>query len=235
MIRNFTLGLTTAALVAAGVGLAGGSVAQADVVVGIDDSSAPWLGYMNVFELPENGGGFVFGSSWGVPDLVAEFDDAANELTMLPNSIGDPDPFWYQGGGGPGAPGNKIMQANLYQEVIGDYAGMMVTFEGNVEAFSFTDAHDVSVFIRDFAPDFSSSNDVFQTIDSTGNFSISLNTDAGAGRPVQWGIQVEGVNVWITDIAPFGSATFTTVAIPEPTSIAMFGLAGVGLLARRRR
>ena len=33
---------------------------------------------MNVFELPANGGGFVFGSAWGIADLVASFDDGGD-------------------------------------------------------------------------------------------------------------------------------------------------------------
>ncbi|MEZ6318829.1 MAG: hypothetical protein R3B49_08770 [Phycisphaerales bacterium] len=87
-------------LVLAGVmALAAG--AQADVTVGVDDSSsATWLGYMNVFEL--DGTSYVFGSSWGVADLTAVFDDGAGTLTLGPNTVGDPDPFWYIGGGGPG-------------------------------------------------------------------------------------------------------------------------------------
>jgi hypothetical protein len=78
-------------LLCAGAVLA--SVAHAETV-GIDQSGAPWLAFMNVFELPQNGGGYVFGSPWGIADLVANFDDGARTLTMSPNTIGDPDPIW---------------------------------------------------------------------------------------------------------------------------------------------
>lgn len=200
--------------------------------VGIDPSSAPWLGFMNVFELPENGGGFVFGSGWGVADLTASFDDGANTLTVGPNTVGDPDPFWYQGGGGPGAAGNKFMEANLYQQIDGALAGQTVTFEGSVLSHTFTDAHNARVFIRDFAADFSSSVDVFADVDAAGNFSISLDTIDDASRHVQWGIQVSGVNVWVTDVAPFGNVVFGT--IPTPGSLAMLGLGGL-VAARRKR
>lgn len=216
-------------LVCAGALLA--SAAQAEVVR-IDESDAPWLAYMNVFELPANGGGFVFGSPWGIADLVAAFDDGSNTLTMSPNTIGDPDPFWYQGGGGPGAAGNKIMEANLYQEVTGPLAGTTVTFEGTVLSHSFTDAHNARVFIRDFAADYSSSVDVFADVDAAGNFSISLDTIADAGRHVQWGLQVTGENVWVTDIAPFGNIVFRTV--PGPGSLGLLALSGV-FASRRRR
>jgi MYXO-CTERM domain-containing protein len=212
--------------------------ANADVSVGVDPSSGPWLGFMNVFELPANGGGFVFGSSWGIADLVANFNDGANTLTMSPNTIGDPNEFWYQdptgsgnsNPGGPGAPGNKIMEANLYQQVDGSFAGQTVTFSGSILSNSFTDAHVARVFIRDFAADFSSSVDVFaDAVD--GNFSISLDTINDASRHVQWGIQVRGVNVWVTDTAPFGNLVVST--IPAPGALAVVGLGG--LVASRRR
>ncbi|MCL4220983.1 MAG: PEP-CTERM sorting domain-containing protein [Phycisphaerales bacterium] len=217
-------------------GVLAGSAQAANV--GVDNSSAPWLGYMNVFALPEHGGGYIFGSPWGIADLVAVFDDGYPSVTMYPNSIGDPNEFWYQdptGGGnpnpgGPGAPGNKIMEANLYQEVSdGSLSGTTVTFSGYVLSNTFTDAHEARIFIRDFAPDYSSSVDVF--LDATvGYFSLSLNTIADSARHVQWGFQVRGVNVWITDIAPFGSVTYSS--IPAPASMALLGL---GALALRRR
>ena len=88
----------------------------------VPDSTAPWNGYVNVSELPENGGAYVFGSGWGVPDLVSTFDDGAGTLTLSPNTIGDPNEFWYQNTtgtaadptnpGGPGQRGNKVIEAN---------------------------------------------------------------------------------------------------------------------------
>ncbi|KAA0212700.1 MAG: PEP-CTERM sorting domain-containing protein [Leptolyngbya sp. PLA3] len=218
-------------------GVLAGSAQAANV--GVDNSSAPWLGFMNVFALPQDGGGYIFGSPWGIADLVATFDDGYPSISMFPNSIGDPNEFWYQdptGGGnpnpgGPGAPGNKIMEANLYQEVSdGSLSGTTVTFSGYVLSNTFTDAHDARIFIRDFAPDYSSSVDVY--IDATvGYFSFSLNTIADPARHVQWGFQVKGVNVWITDIAPFGSVTYSS--IPAPASMALLTLGGLAM--RRRR
>jgi len=199
--------------------------------VGVGDSSAPWLGFMNVFELPANGGGFVFGSGWGVPDLVANFDDGTPSVTMSPNTIGDPDPFWYQGGGGPGALGNKIMEANLFQQIDdGSLSGTTVTFEGFVLSNTFTAAHEASIFIRDFAADFSSFTET-KIAATDGAFSISLDTIADASRNIQWGFQVKGENVWETDTAPFGNVVFSSV--PTPASVALLGLGG--LVASRRR
>lgn len=200
--------------------------------VGVDDSSAPWLGFMNVFNLPADGGDYQFGSPWGLGDLVANFDDGVPSITMSPNTIGDPDPYWYQGGGGPGAAGNKIMEANLYQQVDdGSLSGTTVTFSGYVLSNTFTAAHDAKIFIRDFASDFSSSVDLF--VDATpGAFSISMDTIADPTRHVQWGFQVKGVNVWVTDTAPFGNVVFSS--IPTPASFALLGLGGVVATRRRR-
>ena len=175
------------------------------------DSTEPWLGFMNVYEL--DGTTYSFGSPWGVADLVAQFDDANNQVAMLPNQINDPSPFWYVGGGMPGAPGNKIMEADLYVEVTDTYPGQLVTFEGEVLSNTFTGAHTASIFIRDFAPDFSSLNETIVPA-AVGPFSISLMTDPGAGRHVQWGFQARGVNVWMGDEGPFGSVVFATGGAP---------------------
>jgi hypothetical protein len=198
------------------------------VVVNVDQSSAPWLGFMNVFDL---GGGFVFNSGWGVGDLNASFNDGAQSLTLSPNTIGDPDPFWYTPLGGPGSAGNKIMEANLYQQVDDIYAGQTVTFQGNVLSNSFTSAHVARIFIRDFAPDFSTVNETIVPL-VPGPFSISLNADPGANRHIQWGFQVRGVNVWFTDTAPFGNAVIQT--IPGPGGIGLLAMGGL-IAARRRR
>ena len=55
------------------------------------DPSKGWVGSMNVFETPQNGGAFVFNSAWGTADLCAAFSGAAQSsvLTLSPNKIGD--------------------------------------------------------------------------------------------------------------------------------------------------
>jgi len=208
-----------------------GTAAQA-ATVSVNDSSAPWLGYMNVFELPANGGAFLWGSGWGIADLNAVFDDGAGTVTMSPNTIGDPDPYWYQGGGAPGNAGNKLMEANMYQELNdGSLSGTNVNFSGEIKSNTFTSAHSATVFIRDYAADFSSFNETRVSAD-VGAFSIDLATDAGAGRVVQWGITVLGENVWFTDVAPFGSVVVSTV--PAPGAMALLGLGGLAATRRRR-
>jgi hypothetical protein len=202
---------------------------NADTTVTVDPG-APWLGFMNVFELPSNGGGFVFGSGWGVPDLTATFSGPV--LTLGPNSVNDTSTFWYQGGGGPGAPGNKIMEANMYVEVTGPLAGQAVTFEGLVLSNTLTSAHSSVAFIKDFAPDYSSA--VTTTVPLTpGVFSLTLNTINNPARHVQYGFATTGVNVWVTDRGPFGEVQI--VGIPEPAGLIMAGIATLCLATCRRR
>jgi hypothetical protein len=193
--------------------------ANADVTFTVDQG-APWQGFMNVFETPENLGGFVFNGGWGVPDLVSVFDNNANTLSLSPNTIGDPNVFWYQctgsgtapNCGSPGAIGNKIMDANTYVELpVDTVSGQTVTFSGVVLSSSLTSEHVAKAFVRDFSPTYALEN-FTEVVLAPGPFSISLPTIAGSGRHVQYGFNFYGRNVWITDVAPFGSVVVETVA-----------------------
>ena len=186
------------ALLALALPLASPAQAQTFTV----DPAAINVGYMNVFEL--DGSTFAFGSPWGFADLVASY--SGNVLTLSPNTIGDPDPYWYIGGGGPGAAGNKIMEAVSYAERLdGSLAGTTVTFTFQVLSSSLTSEHVVAAFIRDFAPDFSSVNQAVVPLTSTGPYTLSLETINDPARPVQYGFIFRGVNVWATDVEPFGN------------------------------
>ncbi len=196
----------------------------------VGSSLAPWEGFMNVFDLiqPEGAqaqGPFVFGSGWGVSDLTATFDDVAGVLTLGPNSVGDPDPFWYVGGGGPGAQGNKWMDANLFQtQVIGANAGATVTFSGEVLSNTLTPAHTAVAFIREFNADFSSL--VLETTVplTPGPFSFSQTLTGDTTGNFQFGFSMNGQNVWVTDVAPFGTVEIASEmgTPPELNPLATF-------------
>lgn len=201
------------------------------------DPAAPWQAFMNVSELPSNGGAYVFGSGWGVADASASF--AGNVLTLGAAPIGTSDSFWYVGGvGEPGAVGNKSMDAVVFFQD-DSLTGQSVTFEGTVLSNSFVAGRTVFAFIRDFAPDYSSFE--ASTVALTpGDFSITLNTIADPARHVQIGFNMVGANVWTTDVAAAGFATVTALAapIPEPSSFALIGALVAGAVAmggRRRR
>lgn len=167
-------------------------------------------GFMNVFELD---GGYAFGQPWGFNDLRANF--VGDNLVLEAAPINDPDPFWYIGGGAPGADGNKIMEASAYAEVSGPYAGTTVNFSGVVLENTFS-VHTVKAFIFDFAPDFSSRVETFVDLTGPGPFSVSLETINDPGRHVQWGFITTGVNVWPTDVEQFGAMTIA----PDPEIVA---------------
>ena len=203
------------------------------VTVDVRDSTGPWLGFMNWTDL-DNSPADDGASGWGVSDLVATFDDANSKLTLSPNTIDDPDPYWYPNG--PGTPGGKTMEANLYIEETGPLAGQTVTFVGSVLADTVAAGYDVNVFIKDFAPDYSSNVGQVVALSGPGPFSISLATDADPARHVQYGFQYIGPNIWPDNTEELAAAGNMMVAtIPEPSTFALVGLCLAGLFGFVRR
>lgn len=188
------------------------------------NSSASWVGYMNVFTNQQGGGGYVFGSPWGTADLAAVFNGSG--LVLSPNTINDPSPEWYSPSGGPSAVGTRTMEANFYQQFDGPLSGKNVTFSGTVLSNTLVSASKTNAlgngwtavaFIRDFAPDYSTFNTASVPL-TPGAFSVSLSTTADPTRHVQYGFQVVGPNVWATDASPFGNIVIGNAGI-NPTSI----------------
>lgn len=199
-----------------------GSAFAATVTV---DQTAMVNGYMNVYELDNT---YLWGSGWGIADLCAVF--SGGNVTLSPNTIGDPAPYWYIGGGAPGNPGNKLMYADLYAQVDGgSLAGQTVTFIGTVLTNTFTSAHVSKAFVRDFAPDYSSYNQTIVNLPASGDFSVTLATVNDPARHVQYGFETIGACVWFTDVAAFGSVTIAPLS-PVPSETATFG--GVKALFR---
>lgn len=223
--------------------LLAGAVAKSNAVTYTVDPSATWNGFMNVFDVGGPGygmggaAGYQFGSPWGPGDLRASF--AGPVLSLKANTIGDPNPFWYTPAGGPGSTGNKIMEANFYQEFNGPLAGLNVTFQGNVLANSLLGPVDLAgrgwtavAFIKDFAPDFSSSVTTSVPLTSLGVFSVSQVAINDPARHVQFGFQVIGPDVWAGE--PLSIPSIDITAVPEPTTLALAGI-GAAMLAVRRR
>ena len=218
-----------------------GTVTTMNAVTVTVDSSTLINGFMNVFELPVNGGGFVFNSGWAPADLVSSF--SGNTLTLRPNQVGDPNPFWYTPSGGPGAAGNKIMDASLYNETTGVNVGVPLIFTGYVLANSLNGAvnpyngttYSSVAFIKDFAADFSSFTSTTVAL-TPGIFILTLLTSADPAHHIQYGFETKGSDIWATDPALAGGAFTAIIApVPEPSTLALCGLAALAIIRRRNK
>ena len=219
-------------------------------------------GFMNVFNLPvgatvlpPGGGGpngpangaFQFNGGWGPADLVSSF--SGTTLTLAANQINDPNIYWYQGpnvnNGAPGAPGNKIMDANLYNQTTGVYVNQTLTFSGNVSFNALNGAvnpynnttYSSVAFIKDFAADFSSFTSSTIPL-APGVFNISLLTSADPGHHIQYGFETIGSDVWAGDPLFAGgnlTAIINPFVVPEPSAFALCGLAALALIRRRNK
>jgi hypothetical protein len=222
------------AIAAAGLMTSAANAQVFDFEVG--PSTEPWLVWMNVTE--PGGGGWGSGWDWGAAGIF--FDDAAPNVTMMGTYIDDTNEYWYEdpsgtgdpNPGGPGVTGKNTMESNLYQEFHnGDLGGATVNFHVNVLDLTFVDGYEATIFVKDFAPDYSSSVDSIVPITGTGAFSVSLDTIDDPTRHVQFGLQVTGLNMWSTDLQSKGYVVYEQV--PAPASVALLGLGG--LMASRRR
>ena len=133
-------------------------------------------------------------------------------LSLSPNCINDPNAYWYTPSGGPGAVGNKLMDADMYVETTGVYTGQTLTFTGDVLSSTLLGQQNANgngwtgtVFIKDFAPDYSSSFSATAQI-VNGVFSVSMATVNDPTRHVQYGFDLLGPDVWATDLGQFGSS-----------------------------
>lgn len=168
------------------------------------DASAEIVGYANVFELPANGGGFVFGEPWGVPDLKSVVDAGANTITLQPNfnAWGDgTDPFWVDQATGEG---NKIFEANTYVED-NSLVGEELTFTGGVSSNTIDAAYAVVAFIKVFNSDFSVLKEETVALEEGTNFTVTYTNVEADDAVVQYGFKVTGVVADPANEAALGS------------------------------
>jgi hypothetical protein len=106
------------------------SGASAQLIVKTVDQSELTIGWVNVYELPANGGGWYDGGPSAIADLRAQFP-LSNEVIFSPNTTNNPSLYTP----GPGGEGNKMMDAFLLASVSDSLSGTL-QFEGNVVDFS---------------------------------------------------------------------------------------------------
>lgn len=191
------------------------------------DPLQTWIGYMNVFALPADGGAYMFGSAWGTADLPATFSGATLTVSPNVNTYNATDPYWVK----PDGSGNKTCDAVMYVQDDA-LAGSAVNFTGFTLANTLVSPYTSVAFIKDFVPDFSSSTSV--TAPLVGGTGWNLTLATAPGDHVQYGIETIGPDANPATVAALGNAMVT--AVPEPSSIALVlaGLSGLVMFARKR-
>jgi hypothetical protein len=192
------------------------------------DPGAAWIGYMNVFEQPSGGGGYLWGSSWAPADLRAVY--TGNELKLSPNTncYNAADPYWVN----PDGSGAKQMEANMYVENTG-LVGQTVVFSGQTLANTLATGYASQAFIKVLDP-----NSGWATIASAyvplvggANFSVALEVPGTAGLIPQYGFMTTGL---VANPATVDALGYALVApIPEPASLMLLALGGLALARRR--
>lgn len=190
------------------------------------DASADWLGYMNVFDLPENGGGYQFGSTWGFSDLKSSVIGTALRLQPNFNTYGDntADPYWVNQTTGAG---NKNMEAITLLEPGASANDNDLTFAGTVVSNTLDLGYEAKFFIKALDP--ITFADVFggsKIIDlpANGNFSVSATAaELPAGLIVQYGFMIVGPNANPADAGVLGSVVVNGEIVPgEVTSTPIY-------------
>ncbi len=181
--------------------------AQVNVYV---DSTQPWIGYMNVFALPSDGGGYQFGSPWATGALTAVFSNQT--LTLLPctNVWETNDTYWVQADG---VTPNKTMDASMYVQNDA-LAGTNVVFSGEGLAYTLDGAYTCTAFIKDFNSSYALVNSSTEPI-GPGPFSINLTTQPG--DHIQYGFETIGPDANPATVASLGSAVIDAPLVTNVT------------------
>ena len=220
-LKNLALG-GVAAIALTGAVLS----ASAQVTVTVDPS-ASWIGYMNVFDLPADGGTYRWGSSWGTADLPATF--SGTTLTFGPNlnCYNASDSYWANTDGS----GAKNMDASMYVQSDA-LAGQTVTFDGTTVANTLTSPYTVVAFIKDFSSGYALVSSTTVALTSGADFSLNLATVAG--DHIQYGFELIGPDANPATASALGNVQVTAL-VPEPSTFALLGLGLLGTLSLRRK
>ena len=188
---------------------------NAQVTVGVDPTQS-WIGYMNVFNVPADGGAYQFGNPWGTADLQASFSGSTLTLAPCVNVWETTDTYWVKPDG---VSPNKNMDASMYVE--NDLlAGQTVTFEGDTLANTLVSPYTSVAFIKDFNSSYQLVNSMTVALVSGQEFDFSLAT--AAGDHIQYGFETIGPDANPATAAALGNVQIAPV--PEPSTLALAGL-----------
>jgi hypothetical protein len=212
-----------------------GQAYAADFNYGVTPEST-WLGYINVFDQADN---FQFGFPESTPSTASAnwAPGPAQPLTMSPNTrLYDEnvlDPFWVDQ---TTFEATLVSEFNYYQEAVGA-VGNTVQFDYEVVANSLPAGYEAVGFIKVLDGFSSWATYQIETADLTaGSKTLSLTVDGsgitGGGVPfIQAGFWVKGAYVSSSDPVALTGVEI----IPEPATIGLMGIAGLGMFVARRR
>jgi len=176
------------------------------------DPTAPYIGYANVFETPANGGGFVFGGGWGVPDLKTVIDatPVTGSVTLQPNfnTWNPADPFWVDPVTGLG---NKDFEGNTYVDDP-SLAGQNLTWTGFVISNTIDPGYQAEAFIKVFNANFSVLKIETAPLIEGEFFEVVYTDVAPEDTFVQYGWYIKGLNADPANEAALGSVVIGTQA-----------------------
>lgn len=187
--------------------------AQNDVNASGDDN---WVGYMNVFNL---GGGYEFGSSWGVADLKTTADSAANTITLQPNfntyADNPGDQYWIDSISGEG---NKMMEASTFVEPDTTFNGNDLTFRGTVSSNDLDTNYTAEYFIKALDPNAGFADALagayVSALPASGDFTVTVPaSELTTGLVIQYGFRIYGRNA-----NPANEATLGSIVVTSQTS-----------------
>lgn len=152
------------------------------------DPAKTWSGFMNVSDLPADGGAHQFGSVWGTSDLRAAFVGGTN-LVLKPNTNvwETTDTYWVKADG---TSPNKNMDANFYVQD-DSLISLNVTFVGACVSNNLDSAYSSQAFIKIFDGSFNLLGSATTNLVEGQSFSITAAAVAGAAH-VQYGFETIG-------------------------------------------
>lgn len=206
--------VTAHALAFASCALLIGSVtAQSQTTNVYVDPSQNWIGYMNIFDLPSNGGALEFGQAWGTTALPAVFNGSLLTIGPNVNTYNASDPYWAN----PDGSGNKTCDASFYVQNDA-LAGSTITFSGYCQSNTLVSPYTSVAFIKDYNSGYALNASISGTLVTGQTFSITLATSPG--DHIQYGFETIGPDANPATVASLGSVLVSSNAVvpPPPSS-----------------